>query len=168
MTRAIHFMIPEEPPADVLPWTGVPPLSMQQLWFSIQRLEWSTLVVVPAGPETSALDFGRPLFEVGRLAMGDRLRLLDARKVELGGTAPLILDMTGASPVRAAGPPWNERVLVLIEPVVSHPSGIPIALAADAALLCVEMGKSSLASARETVQILGAQRFVGCVTLPAR
>ena len=46
---------------------------------------------------------GRPLYEVGHLAMGDRLRLLDAREVKLDKTAPLILDMTGASPLAALG-----------------------------------------------------------------
>ena len=41
-----------------------------------------------------------------------------------------------------------------------------MALAADAALLCVEMGTTAIAAARETMQIVGAQRFLGCITLP--
>jgi hypothetical protein len=47
---------------------------MQQLWFALQRLEWATLAVVPADGHSSALDFARPLHEVGRLAMGEKLR----------------------------------------------------------------------------------------------
>ena len=76
---------------------------------------------------------------------------------------PLILEMTGGGLTRGAG---GERVLVVIDSVLSHPSGVPVALAADAALLCVEMGKTSIAAARETLQIVGAQRFLGCITLP--
>ena len=161
MTRASKVKR-EDASAEDAAWAGIPSLSMQQLWFSLQRHEWSTLVAVPADRETSVMDFGRPLYEVGRLAMGEKLRLIDARDVKLTRTAPLILDMTGAGTGRGAG----ERVLVLIESVLSHPSGVPVALAADAALLCVELGKTSIAAARETVKIVGSQRFLGCITIP--
>ena len=165
MSRATKFK-PEDSPTEDAAWAGIPSLSLQQLWFSLQRREWSTLVAVPADRDMSVMDFGRPLYEVGRLAMGEKLRLLDARDVKLTRTAPLILEMTGGGATRGPGDQTGERVLVLIESVLSHPSGVPVALAADAALLCVEMGKTSIAAARETVQIVGAQRFLGCITLP--
>ena len=155
----------EEPSADAPIWSGIPPLSMQQLWFSLQKLQWSSLLILPAGPDWSSLDFGRPLYQVARLAMGPRVRLLDARGVKLTRTAPLILDMTGASPDRASGSESGERVLVLLDSVLSHPSGVPVGLAADAAILCIELGKTTLAHAQETLRLVGAQRFVGCVTL---
>ena len=167
MTAAV-FKVPENAP-EALPWASAPPVAMQQLWFSLQRQPWASLVVVPADPETATMDFGRPLYEVGRLAMGDRLRLLDARQVKLSDTAPLILDMTGASSApRPAGVQWSERVLVLLESVLSHPWGVSIALAADAAVLCVELGRTRMQAARDTISLLGAQRFLGCVTLPPR
>jgi hypothetical protein len=167
MSRSPTFKLAEPAPAETANWPGVPSLSMQQLWFAIQRLEWASLVIVPADGNSSAIDFGKPLYDVGHLAMGDRLRLLDARDVKLDKTAPLILDMTGASRPHAAGPQQRgERVVVMIESVLAAPSAIPVALAADAAILCVELGKTSLAGARETIQILGSQRFVGCITLP--
>jgi hypothetical protein len=167
MSRSPTFKLAEPAPAETANWSGVPPLSMQQLWFAVQRLEWASLVIVPADGNSSAIDFGRPLYEVGHLAMGDRLRLLDAREVKLDKTAPLILDMTGASRPHATGPQQrSERVLVMVESVLAAPSAIPVALAADAAILCVELGKTSLSGARETIQILGSQRFVGCITLP--
>jgi hypothetical protein len=165
MPRATKFK-PEDSPAQDPAWAGIPSLSMQQLWFSLQRREWSTLVAVPADRDMSVMDFGRPLYEVGRLAMGEKLRLVDARDVKLTRTAPLILEMTGGGSTRGPAGQTGERVLVLIESVLSHPSGVPVALAADAALLCVEMGKTSIAAARETVRIVGAQRFLGCITLP--
>jgi hypothetical protein len=169
MSRSPTFKLADSAPAETASWSGVPPLSMQQLWFAIQRLEWASLVIVPADGNSSALDFGKPLYEVGKLAMGDRCRLLDARDVKLDKTAPLILDMHGASKPHAAGVQQrSERVLVLIESVLAAPSAIPVAMAADAAILCVELGKTSMAGARETIQILGSQRFVGCITLPPR
>src|SRR5215468_4457937 len=153
---------PEESPTEASAWAGIPSLSLQQLWFSLQRREWSTLVVVPADREMSVMDFGRPLYEVGRLALGEKLRLVDARDIKLTRTAGLILEMMGGGPTRVSG----GRTLVMIESVLSHPSGIPVALAADAALLCVELGRTSIAAARETLRIVGAQRFLGCITLP--
>jgi len=155
----------EDSPGEEAAWAGIPSLSLQQLWFSLQRREWSTLVAVPADREMSVMNFVRPLYEVGRLAMGEKLRLIDARDVKLTRTAALILEMT-AGGARGPGGLDGGRALLLIESVLSHPSGVPVALAADAALLCVELGKTSIAAARETVQIVGAQRFLGCITLP--
>ena len=169
MTSATTFKLADPAAPEPLPWVGIPPLSMQQLWFALQRLEWATLAVVPADGKSSAVDFGRPLYEVGRLAMGEKLRLLDARDVKLNRTAPMILDMTGANPASAnGGTQWSERVLVMVESVLTQPSAVPLVLASDAALLCLELGKTSLAAAEETLQLLGKQRFVGCVLLPAR
>jgi hypothetical protein len=158
MSRATRIKA-DETPAEETAWAGIPSLSLQQLWFSLQRHEWSSLVAVPSDRDLSVMDFVRPLYEVGRLALGEKLRLVDARDVKLTRTAPLILEMTGG------GQPGG-RALVLLESVLSHPSGVPVALAADAALLCVELGRTSLAAARETVRIVGAQRFLGCITLP--
>ena len=163
MSRATKLKV-EDAPAEDTAWAGIPSLSLQQLWFSIQRREWSSLVAVPADRDMPVMDFVKPLYDVGRLAMGDNLRLVDAREVKLTRTAPLIVEMTGAG--RGPGRKGGERVLVVIDSVLSHPSGVPVALAADAALLCVEMGKTSLTAARETLQIVGAQRFLGCITLP--
>ena len=73
--------------------------------------------------------------------MGDRLRLLDARELKAERTASLILDMTGANrPHNAGSREWSERVLVMVESVLTAPSAIPVALAADAAILGIELG----------------------------
>lgn len=167
MSGSTIFKLADAAPVEAGKWPGPPPLSMQQLWFTIQRLQWASLVVVPADGNSAAADFGRPLYEVGKLAMGDRLRLLDARELKTDKTASLILDMTGANrPHNAGSPEWSERVLVMVESVLTAPSAIPVALAADAAILGVELGKTSLAGARETIALLGAHRFLGCVTVP--
>lgn len=165
MSRAT-FKLADQAGGEAQPGALPPALSRQQLWFSIQRFDWSSLVLLPADPETSALELGQALHEVGRLTMGERLRLLDGRGIKLPATAPMILDMSGATPVRSAGTEWSERVLVVVDSVVSHPSSIPIALAADAVVLCLTLGKTPLATARETMKLVGAQRFIGCITVP--
>jgi hypothetical protein len=161
LSQAALVKAGDEAPAEQGPWAGIPALGLQQLWFQLQRREWFSLALIPADEETSALDFARPLYEVGRLALGERLRLIDAREVELSRTAELILDITGAAATRS-----GERVLVTVQSVLSNPAGVPLALAADAALLCVELGKSSLGGVHQTVEIVGPARFIGCITLP--
>ena len=54
-------------------------------------------------------------------------------------------------------------MIVALEPVVSNPLGIAVALAADAALLCITLGETPLASAKRTVELVGRERFIGCV-----
>jgi len=141
------------------PWKGMPPVVLQQLWFALQRLEWNSLVVLPASPDLSAEDFGRPLYEVARLALGPRIRLLDGRSISLPQTAPLILDMATSGD--------RARTLVLLDSVTSHPPGVPIALAADGVLLCVEKGKTRLAAVAETLQLVGREKFLGCILHPS-
>ncbi len=87
MSRATFKLAAEAGP-DLHPGASSPALPMQQLWFSIQRLPWASLVLLPADPETSAQDVGKALHEVGRLTMGERLRMLDARGVQLPSDRP--------------------------------------------------------------------------------
>lgn len=65
----------------------------------------------------------------------------------------------------AAAPAAPARVVVALEPVVSNPFGIAIALAADAVLLCVTLGETRLDSAKQTVDAIGADRFIGCAVV---
>ena len=167
MTGAFQVKLAENAPVDAPPGGSGPPVSVQQLWLAIQKQEWSSLVLVPTGPGISAFEAARTLHQTGQLIMGDRLRLIDARGINLTGTVPLILEMTSPSPVRPASEPRSERTLVVIDSVLSQPSGIPIALAADAALLCVELGRTVVTEARETLRLIGLQRFVGCLTFPS-
>jgi hypothetical protein len=165
MSRAT-FKLADQAGGEAHPGAAPPELPRQQLWFSLQRFDWSSLLLLPADPDTSALELGRALHEVGRLTMGELLRLLDGRGLKVSATAPMILDMSGAHPVRPAGTQWSEKVLVVVDSVVSHPSSIPIALAADAVVLCLTLGKTPLATARETMKLIGPQRFIGCITVP--
>lgn len=58
--------------------------------------------------------------------------------------------------VRSSG-----QVVVAIQPVMVEPLGVAIAHAADAVVLCIQVGKTQLASARRTVDLIGADRVTG-------
>jgi hypothetical protein len=57
------------------------------------------------------------------------------------------------------------RVIVAVDSVLSKPSGLGVVLAADVALLCIHMQATSLKSARRTIEMIGRDRFIGCITL---
>ena len=87
-------------------------------------------------------------------------------------------EVVDAEQPRGAAPPASEQraiertgyeatalnpgaVVVAIQPVVVEPLGVAIAQAASAVVLCVELGKTRLASARRTIELIGADRIVG-------
>jgi hypothetical protein len=124
----------------------------RNLWFATVRHEWSALAVLPAhagGP--SALIIARALAEIGGI------QLISAEGVTPASSTRITQEML----VCAA----RGRVVVALDPVVSNPAGLTIALAADAALLCVELGQTEIAAARRTLQMIGHDRFIGCVAL---
>lgn len=139
---------------------GLPSSELQQLWFACLRREWSSLVVVPSGPGASSLMVARSLAEVGGLHRNSPVKLITAEGIDMAASSRLIIDVT--SQVAAGG-----LVIVAIDSVISNQAGIPIALAADAALLCVDLSNAYLGSAQRTLELLGRDRFLGSVTMSA-
>ncbi len=136
-----------------------PTAEMQRLWFATLRKEWSSLVVVPAHPKGSASKVARSLAQVAALHKDDAIKLITAEGADLTGASRLIIDMT--SHVASGG-----LVIIVLDSVLSNPAGIPVALAADASLLVVELGETDLESGKRTVELLGGEnRFVGAVTV---
>lgn len=119
---------------------------------------WRSLVVVPAQPGLSAKRVASALVDVAGLVRGASARLFDAEGLELAGASRLIVEMT--THVEAGG-----LAVVCLESVVRKPAGIPLALAADAALLVVHLGLSSTEDAKKTMALIGEEKFLGAVTL---
>jgi hypothetical protein len=169
-----------------------PSREYQELWFSIARLPWASVVLVPADHGGSAADVATTLAQVGTQlrdtpvtaivanridyasarALADlqpRLRESDAWRgaIEIAVAAPA----GPAAPERAPSRPIKEavpipplgRAIIAIQPVVDEPLGVAIAQAADAVVLCVEMGKTRIAATRRTIEIIGARRVIGAV-----
>ena len=57
-------------------------------------------------------------------------------------------------------------VLVAASAVLENQVGIPLALAASAVLLTVTLGETDLPSVHRTLELVGRQRVLGCVTVP--
>ena len=137
----------------------IPASEVQRLWFAALRRDWASLAVLPAHPEGTADAVAQALARVAKIHKDEAVKVISARGADLAATSRLIIDMT--SHVAQGG-----LCIVVLDSVLTNPAGIPLALAADAALLCVELGETDSDSAKRTVDLVGASRFVGAVTVP--
>jgi hypothetical protein len=130
--------------------------SWQRIWLAIQAKEWRSLAVVPAGHGFGTLDVAQALVDIGWQHRGLPIGLADLRNV----TLPYIDSVIDE--VRAhvfAG----ERVLIALRSVFENPATVPIAQSADRALLCIELGTTRIARAKESIDQIGYSRFLGSV-----
>jgi len=139
----------------------------QELWFAVARRRWRSLVLVPADEGESAAAIAASLANVGR-----RLR---------GGAVTFFiiddpLDYGSASKILAAFESTRQegselatastgQVIVAIQPVIAEPLGLAVTEAADAAVVCVEVGHTRLAAARRTIELIGRARIAGCLVV---
>ncbi|WP_233576986.1 hypothetical protein [Citreicoccus inhibens] len=149
---------PPKPADSSAPSPGPSP-ELQRLWFALERRPWSFLTVIPAHPGAPALDAAHALLEAGSPYPEPPLRLVDATGIEPAGAPRLVTEIRH----RIA---QGERIIVVIDSLMTHPASLPLALAADAALLCVTLGESDFGSAQKTLDLVGRERFVGSVTFP--
>jgi hypothetical protein len=137
------------------------------LWFAVQKRPWLSLAVLPAGPGESALHVANALYDVGALISGGPIRLLDARSLSMASSASFIVNMSslvsGPGERRTGG---EQRAIVLLSSVIEQLAGIPVVLAADAVLLTVTLGKTTVDSVRRTQELLGPERVIGSVLVP--
>ena len=143
------------------PALPVPGRDWQQLWFAALQLPWSSLAIVPAQPNLSALAAARALVAVGRLYHQCPVHLIEAEATEPAATGFVISSVKNRV---AAG----ERVVMAVDSPLSNPVAIPIARAADAALLLVPLGRTRLMLARHTIDSVGREQFIGSIAVESQ
>ncbi|WXH29682.1 hypothetical protein WA016_03641 [Myxococcus stipitatus] len=138
----------------------VPAPALQRLWFALERRGWAYLTVVPAHPGAPALEAATAILEAGApYAATQKIHLEDATGIAPAEAPRRVLELRE----RVSR---GERVVVIIDSVLTRPASLPLALAADGVLLCVTLGETDFGSANKTMEFIGADRFVGSVTFP--
>lgn len=122
------------------------------------RGEWKSLTVVPASASFSAAFVGKALVEVSNLVHGTMARYFSTEDLDLTAVSKIIGEVT--SHVEKGG-----KAVVCVDSVMSSQAGVPIAIASDAALLVVHLGVTTTDDARNTLELIGASKFIGAVTL---
>jgi hypothetical protein len=127
-----------------------------RLWFSVREQPWSALVVVPVHSGASALRVAEKLAWAAE-ADGERpVRVLNAQGLSIRAMRPFIESIgqtTGAGTL----------AIVVVDSPLGNQAAIPIARAAEKALLVLSLGETLLTEARETLAIIGRERFLGGV-----
>jgi hypothetical protein len=119
---------------------------------------WNSLAVIPATPEESASGIASALADVSHLVRGREARLFSTEGLEVSGVARVIVDMTHQVDE-------GRLAVVAVESVLAKQSGVPVALATDAALLVVTLGVTTVEEARRTIELVGESKFIGAVTV---
>lgn len=122
------------------------------------RHSWSSLVVVPADRRTPSLRPAVALTQALRLHRTVPVTLLDGCGV-MATTLESILTQVNAT--------GNGKLIVCVDSFFVNPAAIPLALAAQAVLLCVTLEQTDVASASETLQLVH-EKVIGCVVLRPR
>jgi hypothetical protein len=120
--------------------------------------DWRWLVVVATEPGLSALPLAEAIAERCVMTGERRAKAWSGEDRSRAELSSLVSEVTNH--LEAGG-----RAVVAIDALTGSRAGLPVALAADAALLCVHLGVSTTVNALRTVELLGRERFVGAVTL---
>jgi len=132
--------------------------SWQKIWLAIQAKDWRSLAIVPGNQGLSTLGVAQALVDVGWQHRGLPIGLADLRNVTLPYIDAVIDEVRGHIHN-------GERVLIALRSPLENPAAIPIAQAADGALLCVRLGHTLIAGAEETLEQVGKGRFLGSIVV---
>lgn len=132
---------------------------LSHLWRAIQKSSWHSLAIVPADITTDARPIAEALVTTASLMLGKAPELLDGTGLQPAKAAMFILDMSLASQPREHG------AVVVLDSVVANEACIPVAIAADAVVLVATLKEATFAGFTRTLELLGRDRIVGCITL---
>lgn len=144
----------------------LPGREIQELWLALSRRSWLSAVLVPADDGVSAAMAAAALAEVGRRIRQAPVSALMADRLDYDAAAELIGRVAAAGYGDGDGrPASSEQVIVAIPPVVTEPLGVAVAREADVVVLCLSLGRTSLAAARKSIELIGIDRIAGCLLL---
>lgn len=156
---------------------------VEELWLALALVDWTSVVVVPADPGGTTAALASALAEVGaRLSLEpvsalrleidhdprvaadlqqilrrDRSRDQLARLAAHGVPGGDQDEQLGDEPTTQSG-----KTIVSIPAVTRDPLGVAVAQAADAVVVTLALGRTRVADARRTIELIGRERIVGC------
>ncbi len=137
--------------------TGVEPswsrADWQRMWLRAQSHDWRTLALVPGDDETSTFDVANLFAKIG-LEHGESIQVADTRELRLKYVQAYL-----------QGARWDavhgDRIIFATRSASVNVATVPIACAADCAILCVTLGSTSLDGIRGTIEQIGRKHFLG-------
>jgi len=148
------------------PWNNQ---EWQRLWLAVESRPWRSLALIPAGQGASAdfiLIVAMTLSQTAMVHLGKPIQVADGTQVPLNLLTAFSQEVKHCTST-------GERLFVALPPIGGNAITTSIAQATDAAVLCILSGKMSSGDAKNTVKLIGAQRFLGSAifhphSLPSR
>ncbi len=132
---------------------------MQHLWLGLEKRPWRSLAVVSASKGVATLSAANSLAKIAWWYTGVPTCVFDMRDLSLRLLEHQLRDM--ASQLHG-----GERIFIALRSTSENPTAVPLAQAADAAVLCVELGKTDMKAAERTLDAVGRQKFLGTILVP--
>lgn len=133
----------------------------QRFWLTVDQLPWRTLALIPAGegaPPGFTLSLAVTLSRTGMTHKAGPIQVADGTAVPLRQLSGFLDDVRACADA-------GQRVIVALSAAVSDPTIPTIAKGVDGVVLCVLMGRMMNAQARETIRLIGANKFLGSVII---
>jgi hypothetical protein len=132
-----------------------------ELWLTLSRTPWKSLVLVPVDPDGSSAELATGLANAGSHLSEGQVTLILDEALDSPSAAKSISNRVVS--MRQGGAPGH--LLVALQSVTVQPLGVVIARKADVAVLCVRLGTSRLADARRTIALIGEERIAGAIVV---
>ncbi|MET0342972.1 MAG: hypothetical protein ABW252_18340 [Polyangiales bacterium] len=148
-------------PSEFEPWKRA---DWQRLWLASHNTAkpWRSLALVPAAPGAPpelTLHIAVTLAHTGMVHLGAPIHVADATRLSLGELVPFSEEI-GRYTAETGG-----MILIALPPINDNVTAVSLAQGADRCLLCVLLGKMSIADSKKTLAKIGQPRFVGSVVL---
>ena len=132
---------------------------LQLLWLGLQQRSWRSLAVIAASEGIETLTVADTLAKIAWAYTGQPTCVFDMRDLNLRLLEHQIRDM-------AAQLQGGERVFVALRSINENPTAVPLAMAADAVVLCIELGRTDIKGAQRTLTAIGREKFIGSLLVP--
>ena len=130
---------------------------LHALWFSLQEHAWHSLAVVPVDSTVSALDVATDLARIAQRHGRRPVRVIDATGVTLDAVGASVESLRGLR---------GGCTIAIVDPPSENAAAVPIARAASASIVVLQLGESRLATTRTTVDSIGRDRVLGAIVVP--
>jgi hypothetical protein len=134
----------------------------QRLWLATQvdARPWRSLALVPGGsgmPPNLMEKIAISLSRTGMTHLQRNIHIADATRVRLAELNAFFAE------VERCTSNGNDRVVIALAPVTENVTTVSIAQESDCALLCIVRGHTRVKRVKQTIEQIGAKRFIGSV-----
>jgi hypothetical protein len=131
-------------------------VSLQRMWMALQKRSWRTVAIVPLTRHASTLEVANTLAELCWTCRGESAVALDMR-----GTGLRLLDQHKKHIEEHVKK--GSSVVLALPAVQESPIAVTLARLCDAALMVVRLDETPIAAAKQAIEEIGQDRFVGAI-----